>query len=129
MFVNYIDVHMRKLFIIKTGTTFPDTLEQYGDFDVWTINSLGIDRNAIIVVDAVHGNPLPHPEECSGVVVSGSHSMVTEIKSPIGSYILNLEKILKRQGRNSKELQDSIRETPVSVKITKKFALITKKNN
>ena len=69
---------MRKLFIIKTGSTFPDTARQYGDFDVWTCDALGINREETCVVDVEQGAALPSVEACSGVVVTGSHAMVTD---------------------------------------------------
>jgi GMP synthase (glutamine-hydrolysing) len=66
------------LFIIKVGTTFPDTMRAYGDFDLWTLKGLGSGSNGISVIDAEHGALLPGAEECAGVVVTGSHDMVTD---------------------------------------------------
>jgi len=68
----------KRLFIIKVGTTFPDTMREYGDFDLWTINGLGKRRDDTGVIDAEHGDPLPDANECAGVVVTGSHDMVTD---------------------------------------------------
>lgn len=69
---------MTKLFIIKIGTTFPNTARLYGDFDVWTLNGLKIDHRKICVVDAERGAALPRAEKCGGVIVTGSHAMVTD---------------------------------------------------
>lgn len=69
---------MKKLYIIKTGTTFKDTLVKYGDFDKWTFEALGIDKKHVEVIDIVNGSPLPYSQECAGVIVTGSHSYVTE---------------------------------------------------
>jgi GMP synthase (glutamine-hydrolysing) len=66
------------LFIIKVGTTYPDTLREYGDFDLWTIKGLGCDHDTVRVIDAEHGDPLPDANDCGGVVVTGSHDMVTD---------------------------------------------------
>ena len=68
----------KNLFIVKVGTTFPDTGREYGDFDSWTLNGLGSGKNAIRVIDAEHGDQLPDADKCSGVVVTGSHDMVTD---------------------------------------------------
>jgi GMP synthase (glutamine-hydrolysing) len=68
----------RNLFIIKMGTTYPDTLREYGDFDLWTIKGLGSDDDSIRTIDAEHGDPLPVADECAGVVFTGSHNMVTD---------------------------------------------------
>jgi len=68
----------KKLFIIKAGTTFPDTMLEYGDFDLWTVKGLGGRDDRICIIDAEHGDPLPDANECAGVVVTGSHDMVTD---------------------------------------------------
>ncbi|MBW1801976.1 MAG: glutamine amidotransferase, partial [Deltaproteobacteria bacterium] len=54
---------MKRLFIIKTGTTFPATAQQYGDFDEWTRRNMGGRRNEVFVVDVEHGDPLPDAGE------------------------------------------------------------------
>ncbi|MEW6667439.1 MAG: hypothetical protein AB1512_19715 [Thermodesulfobacteriota bacterium] len=69
---------MRKVFIIKTGTTFPDTARRWGDFDSWTLNGLGLNHGDARVVDVTRGDALPDVEACNGVVVTGSHTNVTE---------------------------------------------------
>jgi len=68
----------KKLFIIKAGTTFSDTKREYGDFDLWTIRGLGGVDDVIRTIDAEHGAPLPDVNECAGVIVTGSHDMVTD---------------------------------------------------
>ena len=69
---------MKKLYIIKIGTTFPQTAEQLGDFDRWTLSSLGPLDVEPCVVDAEHGEALPPAGDGAGVVVTGSHAMVTD---------------------------------------------------
>ncbi len=69
---------MRRLFIIKAGTTFPNTARQWGDFDLWTLNGLQLSSSEVEVVDVAAGSPLPDAIACSGVVVTGSHAMVTD---------------------------------------------------
>jgi GMP synthase (glutamine-hydrolysing) len=69
---------MKRLCIIKAGTTFPATAKQFGDFDQWTVATLGITDVEIDIVDAENGADLPSAQECAGVVITGSHSMVTD---------------------------------------------------
>lgn len=69
---------MKPIQIIKAGTTFPETLKRYGDFDLWTTRVLNLPVSQIEVVDAQSMAPLPPAEECAGVIITGSHSMVTE---------------------------------------------------
>jgi GMP synthase (glutamine-hydrolysing) len=69
---------MKKLYIIKVGSTFPSTAIQFGDFDKWTIDKLGSPDVETQVVDAEQGFELPDVSECAGVIITGSHAMVTE---------------------------------------------------
>ncbi len=69
---------MKQLYIIKLGSTFPATKKQFGDFDRWTREALGPLDVGVSVVDVLQGVSLPAEKECAGVVVMGSHAMVTD---------------------------------------------------
>lgn len=69
---------MKKLYIIKAGTTFSSTLERLGDFDDWVKKALGELAVPVEIIDVVQGIPLPEPEQCCAVIVTGSHAMVTD---------------------------------------------------
>ena len=69
---------MKTLYIVKTGTTFPDTKKRLGDFDQWTADALGALDVELDVVEAACGDSLPKMETCAGVVITGSHAMVTD---------------------------------------------------
>lgn len=69
---------MKKLYIIKVGTTFASTANQFGDFDQWIISVMGEVSVELATVDAEHGASLPLAGQCAGVVITGSHSMVTD---------------------------------------------------
>lgn len=79
---------MKSFFIIKAGTTFSSTLERLGDFDDWVRAGLGYSGDSgcsgpppslpVKVIDPVRGEALPPAQECCGVVVTGSHAMVTD---------------------------------------------------
>lgn len=69
---------MKKLYIIKIGTTFRSVKERLGDFDQWTADALGPIGVNVGTVDAEHGEPLPEVGGCAGVVITGSHTMVTD---------------------------------------------------
>ena len=79
---------MRTLYIVKTGSTFPAIAHQLGDFEDWIAQGLRAgqcvtaEHPDIRVIDAVHhckaGLAYPSPEMCAGVVISGSHDMVTD---------------------------------------------------
>ncbi len=69
---------MKKLYIVKIGTTFPAVAETFGDFDRWTLEGLGALESGPCVLEVEHGASLPPPGDCAGVVITGSHSMVTD---------------------------------------------------
>lgn len=69
---------MKKLYIIKVGTTFSTIAKHFGDFDQWAAAALGAVTLETSIPDVEHGAPLPQAEECAGVVITGSHAMVTD---------------------------------------------------
>ncbi|WP_321393664.1 glutamine amidotransferase [uncultured Desulfuromusa sp.] len=69
---------MKKLYIIKVGTTFSSTAERYGDFDKWTADAIGSVAVETQTLNIEQGAELPKAEECAGVVITGSHAMVTD---------------------------------------------------
>ena len=69
---------MKPMCIFKMGTTFPDTADAYGDFHRWTAEHAGLPEDRVRVVDVEHGEELPDHEDCAGVIMTGSHSMVTD---------------------------------------------------
>ena len=68
---------MATLLIIKTGSTFPETAKQWGDFEHWVLAGVSCVSINCQVLDVFAGMPLPLAESYSGVIVMGSHSMVT----------------------------------------------------
>jgi len=69
---------MKKLYIIKAGTTFKNTSDKYGDFEDWVIDKIDNKNLDIKIVDVQIGNALPDLNDCAGIVITGSHSMVTD---------------------------------------------------
>jgi GMP synthase (glutamine-hydrolysing) len=70
---------MSRLLIVKTGTTFSTLRAIKGDFDDWVVKGFGRDR--AVHADVAHvsaGEELPPPSDYDGVVVTGSHDMVTD---------------------------------------------------
>lgn len=65
------------LLILKTGSTFPSLATAHGDFEDWIQRGLGTSTFDIRVVDARH-EPIPEPQSLAGVVITGSHAMVSE---------------------------------------------------
>lgn len=70
---------MQNILIVKTGTTYPSLSEIKGDFDAWVVKGLG--RGCPFgteCIDVFKGGELPDPAAYAGVIVTGSHDMVTQ---------------------------------------------------
>ncbi len=67
----------KNIVIIKTGKTFPHMISALGDFEDWIARGLG-QAHDIQVVDAEQPKPLPSLDTVNGVVIAGSHAMVTQ---------------------------------------------------
>lgn len=69
---------MAKLFILKLGDTLPELAARRGDFEEWFIAGLGLPSDHLAVFDPRAGADFPPLEAVAGLLLTGSHSMVTE---------------------------------------------------
>ncbi len=69
---------LKKLFILKVGDTLPELAARRGDFEDWFIAGLGLDSDHVAVFDPRAGSDFPPLEQAAGLLLTGSHSMVTE---------------------------------------------------
>jgi len=69
---------MKKIFVLKTGSTFPHLSQQLGDFEDWFLDGMGLVLPDVCVADVTRKNALPDYDGIRGVVITGSHAMVTE---------------------------------------------------
>ena len=67
----------RPLLIVAAGHTFPDIRAQQGDFDDWIAQGLGPALPQRRIDAPLSATALPDPATLAGVVVSGSHAMVS----------------------------------------------------
>ncbi|MBS0451518.1 MAG: glutamine amidotransferase [Proteobacteria bacterium] len=67
----------RPLLILKAGDTFDSLRATQGDFEHWIADGLGEPTLPVLVLDPRQGDALPAANEISGVVLTGSHSMVS----------------------------------------------------
>ena len=68
---------MQELIIVKTGSTDPELITRKGDFADWFASGLQLEGMNLRVVDVRAGEALPDYAHVCGVVVTGSHDMVT----------------------------------------------------
>jgi GMP synthase (glutamine-hydrolysing) len=69
---------MKSLLIIKAGSTFPVIRQRLGDFEDWVISACGLSTDVFRVIDLQEGESLPLVDCLSGVIITGSHAMVTD---------------------------------------------------
>lgn len=68
----------RPLLILKLGGTSDATAEALGDFEHWIADGLAAPDLPLCVLDPRRGDALPDPGAVAGVVMTGSHAMVTD---------------------------------------------------
>jgi GMP synthase (glutamine-hydrolysing) len=68
---------MKKLLIIKAGTTYASIRNTLGDFEDWILGRMEIPRSSVLVHPAYEKSEMPGLEGVSAVIVTGSHAMVT----------------------------------------------------
>lgn len=66
-----------QVLILKTGSTYPDILRQYGDFDAWFVRGLSDDLS-LTVIDVTRQAPPGQPTDWDGIVITGSPAMVSD---------------------------------------------------
>lgn len=66
-----------RVVVLKTGSTYPSLLAQFGDFDDWFLRGLS-DELDITVANAEAGELPGNPEDWDGIVVTGSPAMVSD---------------------------------------------------
>ncbi|MBN2817115.1 MAG: glutamine amidotransferase [Campylobacterales bacterium] len=69
---------MKSVYILKTGSTFSSTRAVLNDFEDWISSKLDTNRLEVFTVDVTLGERLPELKLCDGIIVTGSHSMVTD---------------------------------------------------
>jgi len=69
---------LKNLYIFKVGETFENTKDQLGDFDEWVRNCISVKDLNIKTIDILKGEALPPFGSAMGVIITGSHAMVTE---------------------------------------------------
>ncbi len=69
---------MKKLYIFKVGKTFENTKKNLGDFTDWIKNFTNSNKLSIEVIDILNNDKLPQLKDSFGVIITGSHSMVTD---------------------------------------------------
>jgi GMP synthase (glutamine-hydrolysing) len=68
---------MARITIMEAGRTYPWLAHRRGDFGQWVANGLEVGEGDCRLVPAWDGGRLPDMDSLDGVVITGSHAMVT----------------------------------------------------
>ena len=70
---------MKPFLIVKTGSTYPDIAARFGDFEDWFAARLDRSAGTICTVSPFAGEALPAVASLGGILITGSHDMVTDM--------------------------------------------------
>ena len=87
---------MKSVIIVKAGSTFSTTRQCLGDFEDWIIRSIEWSDVLISVVNVLEGETLPPVDTLSGVIITGSHGMVTDNETWMQVLASWIPKVLER---------------------------------
>jgi GMP synthase (glutamine-hydrolysing) len=68
------------ILILKTGSTYPDIMKRYGDFEDWIRDKMDLEESQYLVHNTGDYNTLPQQIEYSGIIITGSHDMITDLE-------------------------------------------------
>ncbi len=68
---------MKPILILKTGSTFSSITHEFGDFEDWIIAATGEALGLFVIADGFDES-LPSLEQLSGIIITGSHLMVSD---------------------------------------------------
>ena len=83
---------MKKLYIIKCGSTFDSIKNDFKDFEHWIMDKFENKDKNIVIINAQENEKLPTLTKNDAVILTGSHSMVTHEES----WSLEVEKWLPK---------------------------------
>ena len=69
---------MKPVLIVKLGDTLPELAQPKGDFEDWFMKPFHRAGLATRVTDPRKGETLPAPADYAGILLTGSHAMVTD---------------------------------------------------
>jgi GMP synthase (glutamine-hydrolysing) len=69
---------MKAILIVKTGGTYTDMAVRCGDFEDWFIARMDRSAGPIETISPYLGAPLPAVSSFGGIIITGSHDMVTD---------------------------------------------------
>ena len=69
---------MKKIAIIKTGSTEEALRQQHGDFEFWIAKKTGLPESIFSILDVLNMDSWPSAESFKSIIITGSHTNVTD---------------------------------------------------
>lgn len=76
--INISFVRLNMFIILKMGDTLKELEDNYGGFADWVIRFMGAFRKQVKIIDVPKGEELPDPSGFEGIIITGSHEMITD---------------------------------------------------
>ena len=76
------------ILILKTGTTYNSIKSEYRDFEDWIITNMNLKEGEFLIHPTEDYQTVPPDNNYKGIVITGSHAMVTDIE-PIENKMCN----------------------------------------
>jgi GMP synthase (glutamine-hydrolysing) len=83
--------------ILKLGRTYDSLAAKRGDFEHWILAGLGVSSDSFYIVDLTRGGTLPLYRRLTGVIMTGSHAMVTDDHEWVEPLVQWIPGIIARQ--------------------------------
>lgn len=87
---------MKPILILKTGSTFSELAHEHGDFEDWIIAASGEAPGVFLVADG-YDEALPQPGQLTGVIITGSHRMVSDGGPEVDLWCTYLRQVVEAQ--------------------------------
>jgi len=82
----------KKIFIFKTGSTFPHIKEKWGDFDDFVLRESKLNKDQVKIIDNFESAISFETNKVAGVIITGSHDNVTDDKN----WMKNLSDLIRQ---------------------------------
>jgi len=87
---------MPHLLLIKTGSSFEEIIQRHGDFEQLFLAAMGDVPATVDIIDAQQ-SPLPALSDYDGVLITGSHSMVSDHEAWSDALLPAIREMAERQ--------------------------------
>ncbi|MBD3422164.1 MAG: glutamine amidotransferase [Chitinivibrionales bacterium] len=86
---------VKNLIVLKMGSCYPSIIEKYGDFDEMILRTMELTTKDALIIDVPRNGVFPHEDTVGGVIITGSHSFITDNEPWIEQTELWIRKLVR----------------------------------